>query len=137
MNDATEKLQSVSPFHEFLNIHLEEEGENHAVCSIPLEDHLFHAGGVLHGGISYALADTAVAMALMARLGSEPSFFTIEGKMNYLASVPRGEEGRVRARADLEHVGSSTAVARTDVTGPAGTRIAIGTFTYAIRGRSE
>lgn len=137
MNEATKQLQSVSPFHEYLNVHLEETGEDHALCSVPLGEHLFHAGGVLHGGVSYALADTAVAMALMDRLGSEPSFFTIEGKMNYLAPVSQGEEGRVRARADLKHVGSSTAVALTEVTGPSGTTIALGSFTYAIRGSSD
>lgn len=133
MDDWTQHLQSVSPFHDFLDISLEDTGEDYAICTLPIHEKLFHAGGMLHGGVSYALADTAVAMALMARLGTDRSLSTIEGKINYLAPVPEGQTGELSARADLKHVGSSTAVATTEVTGPSDTTVALGLFTYAIR----
>jgi acyl-CoA thioesterase len=47
--------------------------------------------GVMHGGASFGLADTAVAAALFPIYGVENLLLTIEMKINYLEPIPPGE----------------------------------------------
>jgi uncharacterized protein (TIGR00369 family) len=48
-------------------------------------------GGVMHGGASFGLADTAVAAALFTLYGFDQLLLTIEMKINYLEPIPPGE----------------------------------------------
>jgi uncharacterized protein (TIGR00369 family) len=47
--------------------------------------------GVMHGGASFGLADTAVAAALFTIYGADNPLLTIEMKINYLEPIPPGE----------------------------------------------
>ncbi len=47
--------------------------------------------GVMHGGASFGLADTAVAAALFTIYGFEQMPLTIEMKINYLEPIPPGD----------------------------------------------
>ncbi len=47
--------------------------------------------GVMHGGASFGLADTAVAAALFTIYRADELFLTIEMKINYLEPIPPGE----------------------------------------------
>ena len=47
--------------------------------------------GVMHGGASFGLADTAVAAALFTVYGPGQLLLTIEMKINYLEPIPPGE----------------------------------------------
>ena len=47
--------------------------------------------GVMHGGASFGLADTAVAAALFTIYGFDQLLLTIEMKINYLEPIPAGE----------------------------------------------
>jgi uncharacterized protein (TIGR00369 family) len=47
--------------------------------------------GVMHGGASFGLADTAVAAALFTIYGFGQLLLTIEMKINYLEPIPPGE----------------------------------------------
>lgn len=127
------QLLENSPFHNLFKIRVESNDEQQAICSMPLREDYFHAGGVLHGSVTYALADTVVSILLLGRLGLERKVFTIEGKLNYLASVPMGTQGEISAQARLIHLGKSTAVVDTDVFNEAGRMLCHGLFTYAIR----
>lgn len=51
----------------------------------------FNPNGVAHGGVAYALADTAMGAALMSSLGPEQFCATIEVKISYFAPVQAGE----------------------------------------------
>jgi uncharacterized protein (TIGR00369 family) len=46
--------------------------------------------GVMHGGASFGLADTAVAVALIGIYGPGQALLTIEMKINYLEPIPPG-----------------------------------------------
>ena len=50
-----------------------------------------NSGGVMHGGASFGLADTAVAAALTSMYGADSLLLTIEMKINYLEPIPPGE----------------------------------------------
>jgi uncharacterized protein (TIGR00369 family) len=51
---------------------------------------LANPGGVMHGGASFGLADSAVAAALMTIYGTGNALLTIEMKINYLEPIVTG-----------------------------------------------
>lgn len=127
-----ELLLAHSPYHQHTQTEPVEIGDGYAVCRMPLREEHFHAGGVLHGGIGYALADTAVAIAIIVAAGPGKAVFTIEGKLNYFAPVPMGSKGFLYAKAQMLHQGKSTMVANVDVTFE-DRAVCHGLFTYAVR----
>lgn len=126
-------LEADSPFHRLIDARVESIDEQRVVCRLPIRPEFFHAGGVLHGGITYALADSAVAMLVLYNVGFDRQTFTIEGKLNYLASVPMGSEGELAGEARVVSLGRTTAVVDADVHGHDGRHLCHGIFTYAIR----
>lgn len=127
-----EEMLEESAFASNLGVELDEVGESHAVCSLAVRGDHLSSYGILHGGVSYSLADTTAAAALVAALGENRSATTIEGKVNYLAPADPTETDRLVARAEVVHLGGSTAVV--DVEVRAGQRaVNKGLFTFAVR----
>ena len=58
---------------------------------------LCQPAGVMHGGASFGLADSAVAWALMTLFGTKQAFLTVEMKMTYLEGIPMGSEAIAEA----------------------------------------
>lgn len=85
--------------------------------------------GVMHGGASFGLADTAVAAALMSIYGLGHALLTIEMKINYLEPIP---PGRVTAEAFVVRASKRSAYAEVDVWA-AGKLAARASTTYMIR----
>lgn len=74
---------------------------------VRVDGRLMHPQQIVHGGIIFTLADTAMSMALAALIPPGTPFGTIEAKINYLLPVRAGE---LLARGRLLHQGGSTAV---------------------------
>jgi 1,4-dihydroxy-2-naphthoyl-CoA hydrolase len=87
------------------------------------------AGGVLHGGVLMALADSAGATCAFLNLPAGARTATIESKTNFLGAV---REGEVRARSRPLHVGKTTIVVETDVFDASGRLVARTTQTQAV-----
>ncbi|MEB2285253.1 MAG: PaaI family thioesterase [Myxococcales bacterium] len=68
--------------------------------------------GVMHGGASFGLADTAVAAALYTIYDFEQLLLTIEMKINYLEPIPPGE---VSAEAYVLRASRRSAYAEVDI----------------------
>jgi uncharacterized protein (TIGR00369 family) len=68
--------------------------------------------GVMHGGASFGLADTAVAAALSTIYGTGNLLLTIEMKINYLEPIPPGE---VMAEAYILRSSRRSAYAEVDL----------------------
>src|SRR5262245_29047963 len=51
---------------------------------------LSNPSGIMHGGASFGLADTAVAVALVTIYGGGYALLTIEMKINYIEPIPPG-----------------------------------------------
>lgn len=68
---------------------------------IDAEQH-FNPQGVAHGGVAYALADTAMGGALLSRIPDGSWCATIEIKMNYHVGV---RLGRLICEATVLHAG--------------------------------
>ncbi len=80
--------------------------------TIAVDERLMHPQMIVHGGVLFTLADTAMSMALLSvfPLGSRVS--TIEAKINYLLPV---REGELQAEATITHQGRSIAVTEATV----------------------
>src|SRR5688500_3855556 len=87
------------------------------------------AGGVLHGGVLMALADSAGATCAFLNLPAGARTATIESKTNFLGAV---REGEVRARSRPLHVGKTTIVVETDLLDVSGRRVGRTTQTQAV-----
>ena len=94
---------------------------------------LSNPAGVMHGGASFGLADTAVAVALISIYGPGNALLTIEMKINYLEPI---FPGRVTAEAYVLRSSRRSAYAEVDVWS-AGKLAARATTTYMIKPMTE
>lgn len=74
---------------------------------ISVDRRLMHPQQIVHGGVIFTLADTAMSMALLSVLPPETPFGTIEAKINYLRPALSGE---LLAEGLIVQQGGSTAV---------------------------
>ena len=75
--------------------------------SIQIDERLMHPQQIVHGGVIFTLADTAMSMALISVLPAGTRFGTLEAKINFLLPVRTGE---LLAEGKIVHKGRSTAV---------------------------
>lgn len=88
-------------------------------------------GGTMHGGVIAALADSAMACAVLSTLDADVWCATIEMKINWLRPVPL-EEARLHAVGTVRSSGSSVAVAEASLS-VGSTEVASAVSTHAIR----
>lgn len=92
-----------------------------------------HPQGV-HGGVLAALADTALAMALLTRLPLGVRIATVEMKINYLTTHQRG---RLRCEARVLRLGKRLAVGEAEIRNAGRELVAKSLLTYGIRRAEE
>jgi 1,4-dihydroxy-2-naphthoyl-CoA hydrolase len=86
-------------------------------------------GGILHGGVLMALADSTGAYCAALNLPAGAGTATIESKTNFFRAV---REGHVEAVSTPLHVGRTTIVVQTDLLDGKGRRVARVTQTQAV-----
>lgn len=79
---------------------------------ISVDKRLMHPQQMVHGGVIFTIADTAMSMALLSVLPPGIPFGTIEAKINYMLPVNSGE---LLAEGKVIHEGGSTAVVEATV----------------------
>lgn len=113
-----------------LGIRFAEWEPGRCIAEVDAGPHLHHPGGIVHGGIAFGLADSAMAHALIPMLDEGMNCSTIELKISYLSAV---REGLMRAEARVIKKGRN--VAFLDATVTCGEKtIATATGTFAIHG---
>lgn len=80
--------------------------------TISVDERLMHPQMIVHGGVIFTLADTAMSMALISVFPAGTSVSTIEAKINYMLPV---REGELLAEGTITHQGRSIAVAEATV----------------------
>src|SRR5258706_3520210 len=75
--------------------------------NIQVDERLMHPQQIVHGGVIFTLADTAMSMALISVIPPGTRFSTIEAKINFLVPVRAGE---LLAEASIVQQGRSIAV---------------------------
>ncbi len=134
-------IESVSKagFFQLLGARVEQISGGRGRVSITVDERLMHPQMIVHGGLIFTLADTAMSMALLSVIPPGTPFGTIEAKINYLRPV---REGKLIAEGSMVHQGRSTAVLEAtiynEVNGERATIAkALGTFNIAREKRAE
>jgi len=115
------------PFCELLGVTFADVGDGTATARMPVTPDHLNVVGVLHGGATFALADSAAGTAASTRLGDD-SGVAIEANVSFLATVEVGET--VTATAEVTHESDRTLEMTVTVETETGERVA----SYRARG---
>ena len=124
------KAANSSPYYRLLGMEVKEIKEGESRIEMPFKQDLTHPYGIAHGGAIASLADSAVAMALIDLVDPKDRITTIEFKINFFASIDKGE---LEAHAKIIHKGSKTAVGDVEVVNDKGKLVAKLIATYSIK----
>jgi 1,4-dihydroxy-2-naphthoyl-CoA hydrolase len=115
---ATEMIQGLVPLAVTLSITADAAVPEEVVLSLDWAQNLTTGGGVLHGGIVMALADTSGAVCAFLNLPEGAGgTTTIESKTNFFAAT---RSGTVKAHSRPLHVGRRVIVVETEIRGEEG-----------------
>lgn len=76
-----------TPYLQHLGIELVEMSEGTATMKMPMKEELRQPYGLLHGGATASLIDTATAFAVVAAIGREEKATTVDLTVHYLRPV--------------------------------------------------
>ena len=128
--EGTAAMQDLMPLAATLGIRADLYTADQVVLSMDWAPSLCTAGGVLHGGVIMALADSAGGACALLNLPSDASgTATIESKTNFLGAV---RSGAVTATSTPMHRGGTTIVVETAVRDAAGKLVAKVTQTQLV-----
>lgn len=115
MSDAAELdqfLQTAMPFAVLMGVEAVAASSDEVCLRVDWDPTRCTAGGVLHGGLLMALADTSGAWCAFLNMPKGASTATIESKTNFLRGV---RSGQVTAVSRPLHVGRTTVVVDTEL----------------------
>ena len=126
-----------APIMQLLGLKLLEVTPGRAVFVLEPAEYHYNAMGVVHGGITSALLDTAMYCAIHSMLPAGTAYTTVELHINFLRPLTI-ETGVVRCEGKSLHIGRSIATAQGLLLDAAGKLYAHGTTTCMImRGKAE
>ena len=115
------------PFAKLLGMRLVDLKLDEAVIKIDMRDDLRQPSGVLHGGVTATLIDTAMAFSVRTRLTRDEATATIDLTVHYLRPHV---EGVVRCTARVVRAGKRIFTVAADVENEQGILIATAVSTY-------
>ncbi len=123
---AKDKLNNL-PFAKLLGMRLGDISPNEAVVEIEMRDDLQQPSGVLHGGVTATLIDTAMAFAVRTYLTDTEPTATIDLTIHYLRPHL---EGKAICTARVVRPGKRIFTVSAEVHNEVGKLIATGLSTY-------
>jgi len=78
------------PFAHHVGLRIDEPREGTGRCVVSIDEHHYNSAGIVHGGVLFTLADTAMGAALHSTLAPGESCATIEMKISYFKPVVAG-----------------------------------------------
>jgi len=123
---AENQLHNLS-FAKLIGMQLVELKPDEAVISIEMRDDLRQPSGVLHGGVTATLIDTAMAFAVRTRLAIDEATATIDLTIHYLRPHLTGT---FTCTARVVRAGKRIFTVSADVHNEEGKLIATGLSTY-------
>lgn len=113
-----------------LGIEFIELTKERVVCTMPVDGRTRQPVGLLHGGASVALAETAASIGSILHIDPKTQFAAgLEINANHVRSV---REGIVTATATPLHIGRTTLVWDIQITDEQGKRLCVSRCTVAI-----
>jgi uncharacterized protein (TIGR00369 family) len=123
------ELLGAMPFADRLGLRVDEASPERVSGSLEWAEDLCTAGGVLHGGVLMAAADSLGALCAYLNLPEGATTATLESKTNFFRAV---RQGTVSLVATPLHVGRSSIVVQTKLSDGAGRRVALVIQTQAV-----
>jgi len=120
-------LQREVPFLEHLDIRPLSAGGGKAAFEMEVGDVHLRTLGMVHGGVTASLLDTAVGFAAITVAPPGHHVVTVQLNMNFTRPLQAGET--LRATAEVLHAGKRTAVVQAEVRTAAGELAAVATAT--------
>lgn len=116
------------PFARLLGLELGKAAPGEVSLHLNVREELRQVRGLLHGGVTASLIDTAAAFAIITMLSEGESTATVDLTVHYLRPLLTG---RVTARARVLRLGRRLMTVAVDVTDEAGNPAATALTTYA------
>jgi uncharacterized protein (TIGR00369 family) len=126
LQQLRERLDQV-PFARLLGMELVAAGQGTATLRLSITDDLRQIHGVMHGGATASLIDTATAFAIVPMMGPDEKFSTVDLMVNYLRPL---KQGRATARARVLRFGKRLITVAADVLDDSGDLSATALSTY-------
>ncbi|GMR10220.1 MAG: PaaI family thioesterase [Anaerolineae bacterium] len=79
-----------NPFGELIGLRFSKIEDGSSQCQLEVTESLLNPYGVVHGGVIYSLADTAMGGALYSVMSEEERCVTVEMKMAYIRPATDG-----------------------------------------------
>jgi len=114
-----------------LGARLESVDEGHVAFACETRADFSNPMGMLHGGISATMLDSAMGCAVMSALPAGVGYITVDLAVTYLRPVPL-DGVTVRAEGRTIHVGNRIATASGTLSDPAGRVLATATTTCLV-----
>ncbi len=86
-----EGKKGLNPYLDFFEISVAELSKGRAVFQMQVKTEYLQGGKSMQGGLIVALADEAIAHAMMTELDADEGITTIELKSNFLSAVRKGQ----------------------------------------------
>jgi len=119
------------PITQTMTFWLTEVGEETAVFEGEPGTHLFNPMGIVHGGWTMTLIDSAAGCAAHTLLPAGVGYTTVETKVNFSRAI-RADSGRVRCEGRVVNQGRQIISAEAVVKGRDGRVLAHGTSTLLV-----
>lgn len=123
---AADSLRNL-PFAKMIGMELLDMRPNEAVIKIDMRDELRQPAGLLHGGVTATLIDTAMAFAVITRLSDDERASTIDLTVHYLRPHT---EGTFTCTAKVVRAGKRIFTVSADVVNEQDKLIATAVSTY-------
>jgi uncharacterized protein (TIGR00369 family) len=120
------------PMARLMNIRLVEVERGRAVFETSPEEYHYNPLGVVHGGLTATVLDSAMGCSVHSCLEAGDRYTTLEIKVSFLKALTL-DAGVVQAVAHVVHMGRSVALAEGRLVGADGTLYAHATSTCLIR----
>ena len=91
MKKIQDGQKGLNPFLEYFGITMIEFKDGYARFTMPVRPEYLQGAKTMQGGLIVALADEAIAHAMMSKLAPDEGLTTVELKSNFLAGVSSGE----------------------------------------------
>ncbi len=106
-----ETMDKAGPFAQLLGMTFEEMAGGRCTVSLQVRQHLLNPHGIAHGGVTFALADSACGGAALSALG-EPRILTQDMQIRYHGPA---HSGLIKASARVIHHGRRTITVQCEV----------------------
>lgn len=117
-----------NPFGQLLGLEFSKMEDGQSRCQLPIREQLLNPYGLVHGGVIYSLADTAMGGALYSVIDERERCATAEMKVSYFHAV---RSGLLECEAGVVHRSGRLGYMEAEVTS-GGRLIAKATATFSI-----